>query len=267
MQKMLVGLVLFLTVAVGGLGIVVLNLEPGSRGPSRSASRDVDNSGVDPAVFEALKKQISSLQAELQGLRKTNRLLAADVATAKRLAGAPRTARPADDDGDEPAEDERWTPPDDRALATGHPAVTEQDVEHFMAIQKEVETRRRIDGQTRNMVRRIERLIGKGEIQPVEGDKREKLDRIMRQFVTSQDTLITLYVRDPSPEVKALTAEERRDRRAVEGEQVIEQTRIKLEALVGADDANVIAEKTLNSLFGSRRNLPGRRGAGFRRNG
>ncbi len=74
MQRMLVGLVVLLTVAVGALGIAFLNLHSKvNERPSRSAAasaRGVVEKDADAARISTLETRLANLRREVERLRK-----------------------------------------------------------------------------------------------------------------------------------------------------------------------------------------------------
>ncbi|MHC4341287.1 MAG: hypothetical protein ACYSX0_13885, partial [Planctomycetota bacterium] len=97
MQRMLVGLVLFLTAAVGLLGIMVYNLSRDMDAVSRrrvaaGGGRRAADEGVDPTRVASLEGQLADLSKQYMRLRKEwekERKAGARLPSENRASGAP----------------------------------------------------------------------------------------------------------------------------------------------------------------------------------
>jgi len=256
MQRMLVGLVVFLTAAVGVLAVMVFQLldeiEQGAARPATVRGGRPSTQGSAAARIETLERQIDGLAAELKRLRDRPAPRRAPVVS------PPAPARP--EDGTSTASPVPGREPD----AEPRFNLTEADEELFMELQRRVQKRQQIDGMTRNVFRRIDRLAVRGEMQPLTDEQREQLEPLVRRYVEAGNGLVDRYLRKPSERLKTLTAEQRRERLVAEVEVLKEQAHTELAPVLGEDDALEVAEQTLQNLWGlrfnrGRRGLPGRR--------
>jgi len=270
MQRMLVGLVVFLTAAVGLLGITTYNLseEVGGlrqRNQSGPGRRVVAAEAPDTARVEALERRTSGLLQEIERLRRR--------VAARPMVAAPRSAEAGSSAG---SEDVRVA--DTEGLLTaarrdrdagGKFILTEEDEELFLALEKRAQRRRRIDSTTRNVMRRIERLAQKGEIQAIPPTDTAKVEGVLKRYVEAGDDLISRYLREPSEDIRALSLNDRRAQLAAERDELVERAASELSSLVGAADATTVAETSLQSPWGRRPDRLGRRSDGgrLRKNG
>ncbi|MHC4134186.1 MAG: hypothetical protein ACYS0K_04295 [Planctomycetota bacterium] len=268
MQRMLVGLVVFLTAAVGVLAIATYNLseEVGTlrqRSPAGPGRRVVVES-PDTARIEKLERHTSGLLQEIDRLRRK---------VAVRPVVAPRPS--AETGPSAGSEDARV--PDSEGLLTaarrdrdpsGKFVLTDEDEELFLALEKRAQRRRRIESTTRNVMRRVERLAQKGEIQAISPTDNAKVEGVLRRYVEAGDDLISRYLREPSEDIKALSLNDRRQQLAGDRDQLVEQAALELAPLVGAADATTVAEASLQSPWGRRPERLNRMSGGrLRKNG
>ena len=271
MQRLLVGLVVFLTAAVGVLGITTYNLSEevgGQRQRSQTVPgrRVVTAESSDTTRVEALERRTSGLRQEIERLR-------------RQVAARPMVAAPRSADAGGPsagAEDVRVADTDglltaarrDRDAA-GNFVLTEADEELFLALEQRAQRRRRIESTTRNVMRRIERLAQKGEIQAIPPTDTAKVEGVLKRYVEAGDDLISRYLRKPSEDIRALSLNDRRAQLAAERDQLVEQAAAELGPLVGTADAVTVAETSLQSPWGRRPDRLGRRTGGgrLRKNG
>ena len=268
MQRMLVGLVVFLTAGVGVLAIATYNLseEVGTlrgRSPAGPARRVVAES-ADAGRIETLERNTSRLLQEVERLRRK---------VAVRPVAAPRP-----DAATAPAagsEDARV--PDTEGMLTagrrerdldGKFVLTDEDEELFLALEKRAQRRRRIDSTTKNVMRRIDRMAQKGEIQAIPEQDNAKVQRVLRRYVEAGDDLISRYLREPSADIQALSLNDRRQQLAGDRDQLVEQAAAELSPLVGSTDATAVAEASLQSPWGRRPERLNRMSGGrIRKNG
>ena len=263
MQRMLTGLVVVLAAFVGILGIAVLNLWSdisalqSRRGSEGSGSRGlVVQEGPDSIRVKELEGRVTTLQREIGHLRNSVRAARNDAAAA--------VARRDDDDRDDrldgPSSDIVLTAPDRQKDGAGKFLISEEDEDFFIAIQDRVQRRRRIDGMTRNVMRRVDRLASRGEIQALPDDRREVVEKTIRKYVVAGDDLVTTYVRDPVERIRGMTSEERRDMLANERSDLVAAAQQDLVPLLGEIDAAKVAEQSLQSPWGGRRRNSGLKG-------
>ncbi|MHC4548173.1 MAG: hypothetical protein ACYTEZ_05285 [Planctomycetota bacterium] len=261
MQRMLVGLVVFLTAAVGVLAIATYNLssEVDSLRQARTFEGGTVRRPVEPspdaARISTLEERLARLTREVE---RAGRPAAATPPLAAREPVPPSTGeapRPRAEVDSALSASER---PRD---AEGRFVLTEQDEELFLALQQRAERRRRIDATTRNIMRRLDRMATKGDIQVLQD--REKVEAVLKNYITAGDDLVTRYLRQPPADIKALDPQERREQLGAERDRLVEQAQLDLEPLLGQQDAAAVAEASLQNpwgrrLGGSRRNVPGR---------
>ena len=252
MQRMLVGLVIFLTAGVGVLAIATHNLseEVGTlrgRSPAAPARRVIAES-ADSGRIETLERHTSRLRQEVERLRRK-------VAVRPLVAPPPgATAAPA-------AGSEDARVPDTEGMLTaarrerdldGKFVLTDEDEELFLALEKRAQRRRRIDSTTKNVMRRIDRMAQKGEIQAIPAQDNAKVKVVLRRYVEAGDDLISRYLREPSADIQALSLNDRRQQLAGDRDQLVEQAAAELSPLVGSTDATSVAEASLQSPWGRR---------------
>ena len=250
MQKMLVGLVLVLTVMVGALGVAVLNLSDrvsaGSRRGTVTARKGVEDRSVQREEIESLLKQVGILTRELESVRSAQRKTAA--ALARRVARGDASANGGSDgprdgnariDGDGPG----LTRPD------GGPGtvVTPEDEAWYTAVKESVDRKRRIQGQLTNTMRRIDRLATSGAIVALPDNQRADVEKVVLDYVTAADDLLTRYVRKPTDELKALPAAQRREAMNKDRDEIVREAELALAPLLGDADTQTIVERTLRS--------------------
>ena len=246
MQRMLVGLVVFLTVAVGALGIAFLNLHSKvNEQPSRSAAagaRGVVEKDADAARISTLEMRLANLRSEVERLRK------------RKPASPPRIESPnaaASPGAEQPAGLEPENAPRQRD-AEGNFVISEEDEVYFVAVQKRVQYKQRIDGQTRNAMRRVDRLATRGEIGALAEQTRSDVGRIIRRFVVAADDTLGRYVRNPSEEIRSLSREQRTQKFRADREELVAQAQTALEPVLGVEDAGQVAQiaVTFNKKWG-----------------
>ncbi len=258
MQKLLVGLILALTAAVGALWVshsslsedIDAKLQRRTSGPSRGTASEE----VHAAQLRALETRLKNLGAEVSKLRAENSDL---VGAFDRL----RRARPVSTKSKDP--NATGAEGDPRLALPGRDnegdyAFTQEDEEYFMALQKRVERRRRLEGMTRNLMRRIDRLVRNNEMTAMGDGVREKVESAIRVYVESNDDLVTVFVREPSADVKSLSPEERRNRLNDEREKINNETQRVLAGVIGSDSAALVVERTVARTSSVRRGI-GRR--------
>lgn len=262
MQRLLIGLVLFLTAAVGVLGVTVYNLSSEiDTSARRSASlrpRESVTAGVPPARVETLEQRMARVVRDLDKLQSEWKRLERDARAARiRAATEPREAA----DGETGAVASPGVDPIDRPRdVNGEIIITAEDEARFVALQKRVERRRRIEGMTKNVMRRVESLEKRGEIQALTDENRAKLEAVLHRYVVAGDDLVTRYVRDPDAQAQALTSEQKRDEMAKAREEMVAAAMVDLEAILGPTDATTVGERSLRAYGGWRRNSrPGMR--------
>jgi len=261
MERMLIGLVLFLTVAVGALGVALFNLDDkvslSTRRVGGSGSRTVavEDPGT-AAHIEKLEGRIDRLLKEVEGLRRRQR----QNSTALARAAARGRGGSKGTDGDTKRVEEDPDSLSRPARDAEGVAVSVADEAWYVAVKDSVDRKRRISGQLANMMRRIDRLGESSTIQSVPQHQRAAVEKVLRRFVTSNDDLLTQYLRKPSAELSALTATQRRDALNEERERVVTLAQQALEPLLGAEDTATVVDRTLKSrrVFRGRRSANGR---------
>lgn len=264
MQRLLVGLVVFLTAAVGVLGITTYNLseEVGTlrQRNSGSSARRVVAETPDTGRIAKLEQNMRLAQQEVERLR-------------RKVAARPLVVPPPQDEAGSSAGPEATAArmPDTEAQLTaagrerdaqGKFILTDEDEELFLALEKRAQRRRRIDSTTRNVMRRIERLGQKGDIQPIPVQDKAKVESVLRRYVEAGDDLITRYLREPPGDIQALSINDRRQQLSADRDQLVEHAARELSPLVGSADAQIVAEASLQSPWGRRPDTLGRMSGG-----
>lgn len=254
MQRMLVGLVVFLTAAVGVLGITTYNLseEVGSlrQRSSAGSGRRVVTETPDAERIAKLERDSSRLLQEVERLR-------------RKVASRPLVVPPPRDEDGSSAGSEAAPARvvDTESLLTGARrdrdaegkfVLTDEDEELFLALEKRAQRRRRIESTARNIMRRVERLGQKGDIQPIAAQDKDKVEGVLRRYVEAGDDLITRYLREPTGDIQALSINDRRQQLSADRDQLVEQAAQELSPLLGSADAQLVAETSLQSPWGRR---------------
>ncbi|MHC5044213.1 MAG: hypothetical protein ACYTGI_17770 [Planctomycetota bacterium] len=270
MQRMLVGLVVFLTAAVGLLGVTTYNLsdEVGSlrqRAPAGSGRRAVAET-PDSDRIQKLERDTSRLLQEVERLR---RKVAARPLVVPAPSGESKSSGGSEDLGARVPDTESLLTAGRRDRdAAGKFVLTDEDEELFLALEKRAQRRRRIESTTRNVMRRIERLAQKGDIQALAAQDKPKVEGVLKRYVEAGDDLITRYLREPTDDIKALSINDRRQQLSVDRDQLVEQAALELAPLLGSTDATAVAEASLQSPWGRRPDgLRGMTGGRLRKRG
>ena len=264
MQRMLVGLVLFLTLVVSALGIMVFDLR--SELTDLGKARAPEGVGREPVAesphagrIDSLDQRFSQLLNEMKVLRRRS------------AAAPPRVAAPSN--VDRPA-----APP---ALAAGGGflnatdrvrdgngefMLTEADEELFLALQQRAQRRQRIESTTKGVMRRIDRMADKGEMAAIPEADRANVRAVIKRYVASGEDMMRHYVRQPSEATRLLTFEERRTQYGAERDELVAQATLELAPLLGEADAAKAAEAGLQSPWGRRLGAGRRNSARKRRN-
>ena len=134
----------------------------------------------------------------------------------------------------------------------GEFVITEEEMGYFRAVQAKIDRQRRIDGQTRNYLRRIDSLVQRSEIAEIPEKKRGELETVLRKFVTLNDDLVTTYVRQPTAAVRNLPDDEKREQLAAEREKFSERAKRALEEILPPEDVAKVAERVFTNPWGLR---------------
>lgn len=267
MQKMLVILVLALTGAVAILSFSVYSLSSDldglrlSQGRSRLRTqprRDLDpapvptSSSVDQRELQSLRIKVSDLSSKYGQVRQQlDRTLARLAAYKVR-----------DEDG-EGFEEPDGAPLPGRSRGTdGNWDISADEIEYAIALQKKVDRKRRLDSMVRSVTRRLDGLIEKGELEAIPEEQRERFDDTVARYLTASDDLMTRYFREPTEEIRALEAKDRRELLKTEREALQTQAQTDLGALLSGEQAETVADAMFRR--GWRYNSRGNRRGGNR---
>ncbi|MHC4848916.1 MAG: hypothetical protein ACYTEG_10735, partial [Planctomycetota bacterium] len=132
----------------------------------------------------------------------------------------------------------------------GNFIVTEEEMAYFRAVQAKIDRRRRIDGQTRNYMRRIDSLVSRSEIAEIPDKNRAELETVLNKFVTLNDDLVTAYVRQPTDAVRALGDDEKREQLSAERQKFSDKAKRALEDLLPPEDVAKVAERVFTNPWG-----------------
>ena len=267
MQRMLVTLVVILTAAVGVLGIATYNLssamdaQGSRRAPRRRAgARPGSDDAREAERMLTMERQIAELTTELKRLRdRPPQVIKVPGEGSARVPDASSSG-----DGPYAGGSGVLSGADHPRDAEGEFLLTDEDEALFLALQRRVQERQRIDGMTRNIIRRVERLASRGEIGALDDHKKAELEPIIQRYVVAGDHLVSRFVREPTEDIQSLTAEQRRDMIQNERDVLVEKAVLEMAPLLGDADALKVAEESLQNPWGLRfgRN---RRGAADRR--
>ena len=250
MQRMLVGLLVFLTAVVGVLAVMLFQLQDEvdaqSRSRPSSSSRTPAPEGADPEMVAKLDRRVSALLRQIDELRAQHR------ETVRAIARAAPAAKPkGSDDTRIPSAREELARATRRA---GDIAVTEQDEAFYIAVKNSVDRKTRIKGLFDTTMRRFDRLAANGTFLAVEGEDRKKVEAAILKYVTATDSMLTRYYRKPNEQIKALPLDQRREGSKAERETINAQAQTDLAVVLGPDQAQIVADKMLK---GVRRIRPG----------
>ena len=257
MQRMLVGLIVVLTAAVGALAVATINLYLDDTGaePRRQAapSRTPGEVAVDPRRLSVLEERLASLRDENEGFRTRQKELERLVA---RLREAPPPQGGSTDGsggGPAPSGWNTYPPGEERPRAAdGGFVITEEDEAYFEEVQRRIQERRRVDNLARGAMARIERLARTGEIAAVPEESRDKVEGIVKKYVQASDSIVRQYFRNTDDEVRKLTSDQKRELVQDKREVLRADLQRDLEPVLGAADASRAAESVLASSFGLR---------------
>lgn len=246
MQRLLVGLVLVLLVAVATLGIAVYKL--GDNAATAARQPPATRPALPPhdpaaAAREAeFERRITLLQDELTAVKR-------ELRSRREIPAA--SPLPSGSGGGGMGEGGLVAAPGVRPRdANGHLVVTEEDAEFFAKVQERVLRQQRIDSQARSAMLRVDRMAQRGEIQPLAEDRRREVELVLRKFISAGDDLSARLLRSPDEEVRGLTSEQRRDELTQARSQLLAAAQQDLEPMLGVDDARKIAEESLQRPWG-----------------
>jgi hypothetical protein len=243
MQRLLTVLVLVLFVAVAALGIAVYKLDDGPRTSREAAAPRTVTTVPDPvaAAREAeLERKIKFFEEEIAALKRELRSRPAVPSPVPMEAG-----------GGGLGEGGVVGVPGVRTRdANGQLVITEEDTEFFTRVQEKVLRQQRIDSQIRGAMLRVDRMIGRGEIQPLATDRKQEVERILRKVIGQGDDLSSRLLRSPDADTGGLTSEQRRDELTQQRTQLLASAQQELEPILGVDDAKKIAEESLQRPWG-----------------
>jgi len=264
MQRLLVILVVVLLAAVALMALTVTDLSSSvdearlqsSRDARRSGTRRGVDSDSDSERLVRVEERLSRTTAENTRLREDIRKLTIRISNlGKVLAARPGTPASSASPGPETSErnyDASGTRVERVRDDAGNFVVSAEEMEYFRAVQTKIDRVRRIDGQTRNYERRIQSIVDRGEIGAILPEQKAEMEKVLRDFVTKNDDLVTRYVRKPVPEVLAMTNDERREQLRVIREKYGAEAQKALAAHVGDADARTIAERVFTNPWGMR---------------
>jgi hypothetical protein len=267
MQRFLVFLVLALLVAVAALGFGLSSVSTDLDDDRLARDREKIANSRDAAKREDDPAKLRYIETKLKHARDENDRLRRDLSKVKTrvddLAGivarmsvtAPSRVVPdRDPDADGDARPPRIDSSDRQRDENGNFIVSAEDTEYFRAVQMQVDRGRRIDGQTRNYLRRITALSTRREIADIPAEKIADVEKVLRRYVTSNDDLVSAFVRNPSPAVKQLTDDDRADRLRRSREKFGNDAQSALRKLIGDEDTDRIAKSVFTNPWGIRRN-------------
>ena len=264
MQRLLVILVLGLTVAVFGLGYALSSLSTEVREDrlareraAQAAERGGATREDDPERLKYLETKLRLTREAIDALREDDRKMRRQIdelvrAMARRSANPGPTPPPSTGPGTDATGDA--TQPARTRDADGNFVVTDEEMEYFKAVQAQLDRGRRIKGQTRNYMRRINSLVRRNEIAALGEAELQSVEKIVRAFVTQNDDLVSDYVRDPTPAAKMLDDDTRADQLRRARADYTRDAQKQLAKVLDAAVAEKIAESVFTNPWGIRRN-------------
>ncbi len=253
MNRTLVALVLLLTGFVTVLTVMVFGVQdrvdsaPASRSGGHALRPVTDEQASQAEELRSLRRELASLKAQLADIERRR---GTEAETARATAPAPGSGDPA-----RATSPDRPSPaPAPERDAQGNWIITDEQVEYAAALQREVDRRRRQEGMTRNVMRRIDSLAARGEIAPVQDLRRAEVEAVVLKYVARADDVVQRIAKHPGDAEAALTPEARKELMQAERDQLAAAARQELVPLVGERDALEIAENALISSYFPRNN-------------
>lgn len=256
MQRMLVAIVLVLLVGVAYLGLSLSDLSSEVEQERLARSRDAREDERRPPEREPDSDRVLRLEKKLADSAQVNRRLTRDfgklkarVSELNRLMAIRSTSPSGNGDSVTPVGEPRPQLEVKRDEG-GNFVVTDEEMAYFRAVQAKIDRRRRIDGQTRNYLRRIDSLVSRSEIGEIPPEKRAELETVLKKFVTLNDDLVTAYVRQPTDAVRALGDDEKREQLSAERQKFSDKAKRALEDLLPAEDVGKVSERVFTNPWG-----------------
>lgn len=260
MQRLLVALTLILLVIVAYLGLSLADLSSRFEQESRARARESRADDRVPAVSDdpatrkltLLEKRLNDASAENSTLKGSVARLEQRISELTRqvaLASSRAPGEPLPDGGTEPL---AGVAPEIKRDDQGNFVITQEEMDYIRAVQAKIDRERRIEGQTRNYMRRIDSLVTRDEIAAIPEEKKAKVEAVLLRFVTLNDDLVTAYVRDPTDAVKNLDETEKRDQLSNQREKYAQQARTALSEILPPADVAKLAERVFTNPWGLR---------------
>lgn len=262
MQRMLVALSLVLVVAVAYLGLSLSDLSSRVEQERRARARDTRDD-VRPAAVsdDPSTRKLALLEKRLNDARDENASLKSSLARLERQLSelTRQVALAASNAPGDPPPDGATQPYAGPALPTeirrdekGEFVISQEEMDYIRAVQAKIDRERRIEGQTRNYLRRIDSLVTRKDIDEIPAEKRAQLEKVLRHFVTLNDDLVTAYVRDPSDAIKNLDEATKRDQLSAQREKYAQQAKAALAEVLPPGDVAKVAERVFTNPWGLR---------------
>ena len=258
MQRMLVAIVLVLLVGVAYLGLSLSELSSQVEQERLARSRESREDERRPAAREPdsdrvvrAEKKLADVQAENRRLKRDFSDLKSRVSELQRLMAMRSVDSPGTNTAPVTTGEGRDVPTGTRDEA-GNWVISEEEMEYFRAVQTKIDRRRRITGQTRNYMRRIESLVSRNEIAEISDEKKAQVETVLNKFVTLNDDLVTAYVRQPTEAVKGLDDTERREQLAAERQKYSDRAKRALEEILPPEDVAKVSERVFTNPWGLR---------------
>ncbi len=131
--------------------------------------------------------------------------------------------------------------------------ISGQELAYHSAVTAALDRQRRIEAQLRNHWKRIEMLISRTEIAAIPTAKRPEIEAVLLRYATSNDDLVTAYVRTPGEEVRRLTTEDVRDQMHAGRVEIRTQATTELRRVLGAADGAKVGAAVFRGLWGRTR--------------
>ncbi|MFQ5843428.1 MAG: hypothetical protein ACE5JG_00400, partial [Planctomycetota bacterium] len=234
MNRMLVVLVVLLTAGLGVEWVYTLDLK-GEIDSLRGRRSQRPAAGSEAAPDAATSEEIEGLRARVRRL---------EMDLARRSVGAPRASEGGAGERVADASPGSGTAaaPEVRRSVDGAFEFTEAEIEHAMALSREVGRRQQIDRMTRGYMRAIDRLAARGEISALPKEKRDGVEEAVKRFVAGSQTTMTSMFRDPTPEIAALEPTQRRELLRNELDRLRQDAQIEIAAHTSQTDAEKITQ-------------------------
>ncbi|MEE8104216.1 MAG: hypothetical protein V3T86_01625 [Planctomycetota bacterium] len=127
-------------------------------------------------------------------------------------------------------------------LANRDSVITDQEIDRAIALQKQVDRRRRLRGMVRSVMRRLDNMIKRDEMAPLEIDEHNLVEAVILKYMAASDDLMTLYFREPGWGIREMGPSFRRALLKTEREKLQADAAVEVNELLEDDRGTKIAK-------------------------